>query len=80
MPAIHGDTVVDDVRAGAERRPQLRVVFAVRHDRLDAELREPVGQRAGPRHGDDLPAVLRQRTRSGAADHAGAADQHGARH
>ena len=59
--AIHRDGVEDDVRAGSERRPQLRVVRPVGHDRLDAELGEPFGQRAGARHGHDLPAVLRQR-------------------
>jgi hypothetical protein len=80
VPAVHGDGVVDDVRAGAERGPQLRIVGPVGRDRLDAELEEPLGQRAGARDGDDFPAVLRQRARRGAADHARAADQHRPRH
>ena len=78
--AIHGDGIEDDVGARAERRPQLGVVRPVGHDRLDAELREPGGQRAGARDGDDLPAVERQRARRGAADHAGAPDQNRPRH
>ena len=75
MLAIERDGVEDDVRAVAEHRPKLRIVRAVGDGRLDAELGEPVGQRAGTRDGHHLPAVRRKSTRRGAADLACAADE-----
>ena len=80
VPAMHGDGVEDDLGAFSERSPQLGVVVPVGHDRLDAKLREPCGQRARARHRYDLPAVRRQRTRRGSADHPGAPDQNRPRH
>ena len=78
--AMHGDGVEHEVGAIADDGTQLRVVLPVGHDRLDAALREPCGQRARARHRHDLPAVRRQRTRRGAADHPRAPDQHRPRH
>jgi hypothetical protein len=80
MCAMHGHAVVDHVRTGADRGPQLAVVLAVGRNRLDAELLEAVGQCAGARDGHHLPAVGRQRVRRGATDQARASDQHRPRH
>ena len=77
---VEGDGVEDEVSACADRRPQLRVVGAVRDGGLDSQLGQPVGQRAGAGDRDDLPAVARERARRGAADHPRAADQDRAGH
>ena len=78
--AAERDHVDDDVRTVPDRREQLGVVGAVGLRRAHAELREPVGQRAGARDSDDVPAVACERCRRGAADHPRPTDENRARH